>query len=306
MKEVFEHGGWRFEADNRPLSGAEEVDKLGETFTCGTLPDMYFGGSVLRIQHLASSTTVELSAFDALQCLAWRPPPPASLQPSHADCGTDPDGPVLGAVQCQFAKKWRPDTANPDVHKVEVTSDWTCMTPYWGSFFGAGAPGQGRQFLGESEGFVDETGDELPMDLLRRRDEILWYQEVQLWEDELADNGLCKVIARVRVMPSFWFVLLSCEQRVDNVLLRDVSTRLFCANDSDSILREWTWRQASAEVLKDRGVDFSDHRQMSGEIVGTQLLQECDVKLQIRHRIRWAKDPNAESQDKGVEAGADK
>jgi len=285
---VFEHGGWKFEADNRPLSGSEEIDKLGETFTCGTLPDMYFGGSVLRLHHRASSTTIELSALDALQCIAWRPAPPPTLLPSHADCGTDPDGPALGAVQCQFAKKWRADTANPDVHKVEVTSDWTCMTPYWGSFFVAdgAASDQGRRFLGEAGGSIERTDEGMPMDLLRQRDEILWYQEVQLWEDELADNGLCKLIARVRVMPTFWFVLLSCEQRVDNVLLRDVSTRLFCANDSDVILREWTWREASAEVLKERGVDFSDHRQMSGELVGTQLLQESDVKLQFRHKIR--------------------
>merc|ERR550537_2140847 len=111
---------------------------------------------------------------------------------------------------------------------------------------------------------VRETDEDLPWELLRRRDEILWYQEVLFWESELSDNGLCRVSVKVRVMPDFWFALLLCELRVDNVMMREVATRFFCSFDKDYVLREWTWREASYEALRARGVDPGNHVQVSG------------------------------------------
>merc|ERR1712187_837146 len=112
---------------------------------------------------------------------------------------------------------------------------------------------------------------------------------------ELDDCGLSRLITRVRVMPSFWFALLSFELRVDGVLIRDVCTRLFCHFDRpNQVLREWTWREASYEQLKSRGVDF-DKRHISQDSVGTSLLTEADVKRRLRHMIRLGGPGNDEA-----------
>jgi len=163
-----------------------------------------------------------------------------------------------------------------------VTSDWTCSSPYWGSLRCRSE--NGELVLAEDAG--EPTEEELPMELLRQRDEILWYQEVLFWEDELGDNGLCRLILRVRVMPTFWFALLTCELRVDNVLIREVATRCFCKFGSDHILREWTWKEASYEALRGRGINVADSPQISSASIGTALLGAGDLRRQLRHRLR--------------------
>eukprot|EP00930_Biecheleria_cincta_P085347 TRINITY_DN74742_c0_g1_i1.p1 TRINITY_DN74742_c0_g1~~TRINITY_DN74742_c0_g1_i1.p1 ORF type:complete len:350 (+),score=54.13 TRINITY_DN74742_c0_g1_i1:36-1052(+) len=317
-----ERKGWRFEAHIRPLSRSDEIDELATREKLCKVPDMWCGGAALHIKHSASGFILELNGFDALRCCRFEPPPAESIQPSRAvlGCGEGPEaaepGPLLGAVRCQFAEQWKPPSGNPDVREIRFNSDWTCFTPYWGTVRSASAaaaeekrpsPSADAAKAGyaspaapaeetaiPSRTVVDsetwEVVDEgLPMDLLRRQDEIHWYQEVLFWEDELADNGLCRLSVRVRVMPSFWFVLLMCEMRVDNVLLREVSTRFFCSFDSDHVLREWTWKQATYEALKSRGINLAENPSISHSSIGTSLMEERDVKQRFRHRLRFAR-----------------
>eukprot|EP00747_Dinoflagellata_sp_TGD_P068249 gnl/TRDRNA2_/TRDRNA2_155634_c0_seq1.p1 gnl/TRDRNA2_/TRDRNA2_155634_c0~~gnl/TRDRNA2_/TRDRNA2_155634_c0_seq1.p1 ORF type:complete len:345 (+),score=59.58 gnl/TRDRNA2_/TRDRNA2_155634_c0_seq1:113-1147(+) len=302
--EVFEHRGWTFQADASPLWGMERRDELARNFQLVTLPEMYCGDSALRFRHASSNVSIELSAADAYRCCTWKPRPPAGLQPPCSSakamgCADVEQVPLLGTLQCQFAGKWKPRSENPDVKEMEVTTDWTSSTGYWGSLYNdvdlaaaaaaRAAPDCERACPvdGANFGLETDTEEQLPMELLRRRDEIQWYQEILFWEDELGDNGLCRVSARVRVMPSFWFALLLCEVRVDNVLLREVATRYFCSFDSPSpkVLREWSWREASWEALLQRGVKLIDNPQVSQESVGTGLLSTIDVKLLLRHTI---------------------
>eukprot|EP00927_Polykrikos_kofoidii_P071387 TRINITY_DN67651_c0_g1_i1.p1 TRINITY_DN67651_c0_g1~~TRINITY_DN67651_c0_g1_i1.p1 ORF type:complete len:373 (-),score=60.53 TRINITY_DN67651_c0_g1_i1:99-1217(-) len=300
---VFERGGWRFEARVRPLWNSNAIDDLARDSKLCKVPDMFCGDALFRAFHASSSTVLELSTADALRCCAWKPPPPSFLHPplsSEGDSGegtgtesvvgTGPNANLLGTVQCQFAGRWRPHMTNSDVKELEVTSDWTCSTPYWGSIYrlAAGARGDGAMVDGDllAEDEAEVTEEALPWDLLRRRDEILWYQEVLFWEDELADNGLCRVNVRVRAMPGFWFALLLCEVRVDNVLLREVATRFFCDFNSDNVVREWTWKEATYEALQKRGVNLVDNPHISGTSIGTSLLGQDDVRHQFRHKIR--------------------
>jgi len=254
-----------------------------------TAPDMFFGDSKVRFSHGTTGAVLELSSMDALRCCSWVPAPPRGLQPCLEAVGGL--GPVFGNVQCQYAQRWKPRADNPDVKEFEVTSDWTYSTAYWGTLRGDSDENGagGSPLLDLDPGAEEETGEDLPMERLRRRDTILWYNEVTFWEHELDDCGVCRLIARIRVMPTFWFVLLCLELRVDGVLIRDVCTRLFCDFDSPQpphLLREWTWREASYEQLRLRGVNFDNAPEISSESVGTSLLEEQDVKHRIRHTIR--------------------
>jgi len=285
--EAFELGGWSFEARITPIWGTDRLEEVARANNLCEVPDMFCGDAGITFTHFASGTRLELIAMDALRCLVFRPPP-HGLQPAPWE--TDTEGPLLGAVKCQFASKWRPQNDNPDVKEIDVLSDWTCSSSYWGSWL----EGEGS-CLSEQE-----TSEGLPFDLLRQRDEIKWYQEVLFWEDELSDNGFCRASVRVRVMPSFWFALLTCELRVDGVLIREVATRLFCSFNSNEVLREWTWREASYKTLRGRGVQFADNPHISQVNVGTSLLSDADVRQRYRHAIRIA------SADTGIrDASAD-
>ncbi|CAK0827106.1 unnamed protein product [Prorocentrum cordatum] len=244
----FERGGWSFEARRCPIWSSDRADQLARELQLCKVPDMFCG-----------------------------------------DAGP-PGEPLLGRVQCevgprmsregQVAGRWKPRSDIPDVVELEATSDWTCSTPYWGGVVRGGGPAE-EPTGGEADG----EAEELPWELLRRQDEIHWYDEVLFWEDELSDFGLCRSSVRVRVMPTFWFALLLCELRVDNVLLREVATRFYCSLDADHMLREWTWREASYEALRRRGVAPEASPHVSQCSSGTALLGPEDVRRQLRQRI---------------------
>lgn len=272
-----EQQGWGFTASAVPLWHSSRIDDLAREDSLCKVPEMFCGDARLLICHEASGFQLELNASDAIRCCRWRPPPLVGLWPEAA--AEELDQPFFGVVRCQFADAWKPKSNNPDVKELDVTSDWTCSTPYWGS--------TSCVVDGGSKASISEATEEgLPMDLLRRRDEIHWYQEVLFWEDELDDNGLCRLTVRVRVMPTFWFVLVLCELRVDNVMLREVATRFFCEFGSDHVLREWTWKEATYEALRARRVPLHDNAHISQTSVGTALLGECDVRRQSRHKLR--------------------
>lgn len=54
---------------------------------------------------------------------------------------------------------------------------------------------------------------------------------------------------RVRVMPTFFFLLARFYLRVDGVLVRICDTRVFGERGSRFILREWTEREANYASL---------------------------------------------------------
>merc|ERR1719506_1499498 len=112
---VFEKGDWCLEAESKPLWGTERVDALvKERKLCGCdgMPEMFCGDSAVRFRHVSSGTVLELNAMDAFRCCSWRPPPPPELQPPPATADASADAPLLPAVRCQFADKWKPRKDN--------------------------------------------------------------------------------------------------------------------------------------------------------------------------------------------------
>ncbi|EST06113.1 TIP41-like protein [Kalmanozyma brasiliensis GHG001] len=78
---------------------------------------------------------------------------------------------------------------------------------------------------------TDPAADRIPVERLgpSSGEPILFYDDVVLYEDELADNGSSIVSVKVRVMPSGFLVLQRFYLRVDDVVFRVFDTRLYCA-----------------------------------------------------------------------------
>ena len=76
----------------------------------------------------------------------------------------------------------------------------------------------------------DPARDRIPVERLgpSSGEPILFYDDIVLYEDELADNGSSIVNVKVRVMPSGFLVLQRFFLRVDDVVFRVFDTRLYC------------------------------------------------------------------------------
>jgi len=95
-----------------------------------------------------------------------------------------------------------------------------------------------------------ETTEKIDIEKLKKPDPILFYQDLILYEDELADNGQSMISVRVRVMPSSFFILLRFWLRVDNVVLRAYDSRFYHEFNTNYILREFQHRESPYNEVK--------------------------------------------------------
>nr|XP_045599077.1 TIP41-like protein [Procambarus clarkii]XP_045599078.1 TIP41-like protein [Procambarus clarkii]XP_045599079.1 TIP41-like protein [Procambarus clarkii]XP_045599080.1 TIP41-like protein [Procambarus clarkii]XP_045599081.1 TIP41-like protein [Procambarus clarkii]XP_045599082.1 TIP41-like protein [Procambarus clarkii]XP_045599083.1 TIP41-like protein [Procambarus clarkii] len=181
--------------------------------TLPSLPDMVFANNCLQIEH-KDGGSISFNAFDALECVNDRED---TLQVAHAEVWKE------ARADCEFVKK------------VVKPYDWTYTTNFRGTLSG---------------GLKAETSTErIDLDKLRVREEIKFYEEIFLYEDELDDNGSTRCVVKVRVMPSGFFVVFRHYLRVDQVIVRVNDTRLYSPVGASYIQRETSSREAPISKL---------------------------------------------------------
>lgn len=89
----------------------------------------------------------------------------------------------------------------------------------------------------------------IPLDLLRQHDPIVFFDEVMLYEDEMADNGITTYSCKVRVMPDRMLLLARFFMRLDNVLIRIRDTRLFIEFGTGEVIREYVEKEEKYETI---------------------------------------------------------
>lgn len=94
------------------------------------------------------------------------------------------------------------------------------------------------------------TTKPIPIELLKRPDPILFYDDVILYEDELADNGITMLSCKIRVMPSRLLLLTRFFMRLDNVLFRLRDTRVYVGFEEREIIREYQSRECDYEAVR--------------------------------------------------------
>ena len=90
----------------------------------------------------------------------------------------------------------------------------------------------------------------IPVELLKRQDPILFFDEVMLYEDEMADNGITMLSCKIRVMPQRLLLLSRFFMRLDNVLVRLRDTRVYVDFGKGEVIREYQSREGKYETLK--------------------------------------------------------
>jgi type 2A phosphatase activator TIP41 len=124
--------------------------------------------------------------------------------------------------------------------------------------------------------------------LLSRDEPILFFAEVPLYESELDDNGCSQLVAKVRVMPHCWLVLLRFWLRVDGSLVRLRETRLFCRFDKPAgrgvVLRETKHFEGTAAELRAAGAPVSATAYSDGDAAASvfnAIAPSCLVRYEL-------------------------
>jgi type 2A phosphatase activator TIP41 len=123
------------------------------------------------------------------------------------------------------------------IKEIVKPFDWSYSTDYKGTL----SP--------DSEPLKPSTA-QIPLDLLRRPDPIRFFDDVVLYEDELADNGITELSCKIRVMPDRLLLLCRFFMRLDDVLFRIRDTRVFVEFATGEVIREYTAREEQFEKVR--------------------------------------------------------
>ncbi|XP_077293315.1 TIP41-like protein [Arctopsyche grandis] len=175
------------------------------------MPDMVFPDNILSLEY-SKGGRIQFTALDAMKCIDITRLP----------------------IQVACAEEWQESRSGTD-QKIKPF-DWTFITDYKGTLI------DGLE--------LTSTLEKINMELLKKREKILFYEDISLYEDELHDHGVASCSVKIRVMPSCWFVLLRYFLRVDDVLSQINDTRMFYELDSPHILVEHTSRNGDLASLK--------------------------------------------------------
>ena len=193
----------------------EMTNKLGIT-----PPEMIFGDNYVSIEHTSSSWMITFNAYDALDRV-------------------DKTGQAM--LQVAHSSEWQKSREHHHggIKEVVKPFDWSYSTDYKGTV----APGAPH---------FQPSSRTIPLELLKRPDPIKFFDEVMLYEDELADNGITMLSIKVRVMPDRLLLLCRFFMRLDDVIFRIRDTRIFIEFGTGEVIREYVEREEEFEPVRNR------------------------------------------------------
>ncbi|TPX09814.1 uncharacterized protein E0L32_009005 [Thyridium curvatum] len=238
-------GRFRILSRKLPISKAAPIDAMSARVGI-PIPEMIFGDNLVAVTHLPTGWTVCFAAEPALDAVG-----------KTAD----------NMLQVAHAREWGQsrERTSAGIREVVRPFDWTYSSAYAGTVrrglpaTNAGGvpatetPGAGPlapQDLGSSSRGPQGVVKAIPLELLRRRDPILFNDEVILYESELDDNGVSMYSVKFRVMPQRMLLLARLYMRLDGVLVRVRDTRVYVDFETDEVIREYTAREDSFDNVK--------------------------------------------------------
>jgi len=122
--------------------------------------------------------------------------------------------------------------------------------------------------------------------MIRKFPQPLCYEVIDLYEDELHENGTSFLKAKIFVTPIGWAGLLRFFVRVDRVMARVIDTRFIHHFGDNHVLREHSWREGSwKDLLGEQNVtDFSTtvHPTHGGRRLHVTSLESANDSLASR------------------------
>lgn len=219
------HRQGNFEISSRklPISKSGPIDEMSARLGI-PVPEMIFGDNLVAVRHVPTGWAIEFAAEPALDAV---------------------DKTGANMLQVAYAGEWsssRERSSAHDIREVVKPYDWSYSTTYRGSETPGVVRGANRALT-----LARADGKQIPLELLKRRDPILFFDEVVLFESELDDNGVSLFSCKLRVMEQRMLLLCRLYMRLDGVVVRVRDTRVYVDFEKDEVIREYTAKEDKHE-----------------------------------------------------------
>ncbi|XP_065057206.1 TIP41-like protein [Rhopilema esculentum] len=234
----YSFGPWTIHTVKGTIMKSNDIESVAAELDIPQLPEMLFVENKMEILH-QSGFGLSFNATDALK---------------RVDNKQD-------LMKVAVAEEWQRLRADTDgIKEVVKPFDWTFTTDYRGTIVSKDP----------SSYKVHETTEIIDLNKLKIKEQIYFYEDVILFEDELADNGMASLNIKIRVMAGAFFALLRFFLRVDNVLVRINDTRLYHETGTNFLLREYSSKEQKFSKLKNpfgNPSDLAEHLEYKKELV---------------------------------------
>lgn len=216
---------WTISSRKLPISKSDAIDAMSESLKI-PVPEMIFGDNMVALENVQKGWVLEFNPYDALDRV---------------------DKTDKTMLKVAYAREWSEsrEKTHESIKEVVKPFDWSYSTDYKGTVHSKDA----------GLGFREEK-EPIPLDLLKRPDPILHFEEVILYESEMDDNGISMYSIKLRVMPDRMLLLARNFMRLDNVLVRIRDTRVYVDFKSNKVTREYTATEEKFEAVKE--VSYGD------------------------------------------------
>ncbi|PLB47021.1 putative TOR signaling pathway protein TipA [Aspergillus steynii IBT 23096] len=209
--------GFKITTQKRPILKADPIEDMTQKLGIAP-PEMIFGDNYVTIEQENGHWGITFNAFDALDRV---------------------DKTGASMLKVAYSKEWQRsrEKTHEGIKEVVKPFDWSYSTDYLGTIHTKSLP-------------FEATEKPIPVELLKRPDPILFFDEVILYEDELADNGITTLSCKIRVMPKRLLLLSRFFMRLDNVLVRLRDTRVYVDFESMEVIREYQSKECDYATVR--------------------------------------------------------
>lgn len=193
---------WDFYWSNERMMSSKEMDIISDRMKINRLPEIFYGNNLFYLVNSKSNFLYEISPMEMLNMSSYslRQEKLQNSQNKNSDLNFIYYEP--GDVKVQYHNKWKDlKIDREDVKKLDPKEDWTYSSPYMGTIYNLD---QHIIFDSVSDSLqtsydpfnknckfeIKETEMKLPVERLGPNNPILKYIELNLFDDELNDNGV--------------------------------------------------------------------------------------------------------------------
>ena len=159
-----------------------------------------------------------------------------------------------------------PTQAKSQYSKTDDTKnemDWSFSSPYMGHITSINNCIMNKYYpkINETKKFRTEKSNMIFPEI--KVENVLNYNQVQFFEDELGDIGLSEGKIGFGVMDQCFLGLMRCYLRVDNMLVRNIDTKIYHKFGEKYIIRNFTVKEKTYDELKNNGFHLSNQWNLS-------------------------------------------
>ena len=246
----FSHKGWDFYSHTENMMNSKDLDILikdkGENgLFVSHLPEIFYGYNRLFLINESANFCYE---FNPLQMLSL----------------------TSNTIRQKLLKEkeiyYIPSQAKSQYSKSDdnaADEDWSFSSPYIGHITAINNCCMSKYYnkIKKTKKFRIEKSDiKFPE---TKVENVLNYNQVHFFEDELGDIGFSEGKIGFGVMNECFLGLMRCYLRVDNMLVRNIDTKIYHKFGDKYIIRNFTVKEKTYDELKNNGFHLSNQWNIS-------------------------------------------